>query len=374
LEFKVLNESKEGARVGQILTAHGSFETPVFMPVGTQGCVKAVSPEDLSHIGVKILLANTYHLYLRPGHGLIDRLGGLHRFMAWPRPILTDSGGFQVYSLARLRTISDEGVVFQSHIDGSSHLIGPEEAVDIQRALGADIIMALDECTSFSADHSYVADSVRLTSLWARRCVDRPRGPSQALFGIVQGGVFEDLRERSARELVQMDFDGYAIGGLSVGEDALTRFKVIAETRPLLPNEKPVYLMGLGRPEDLLEGVRHGVDMFDCVMPTRNARNGSLFTSDGVLAIKNACYKDDERPIDPACGCYTCTHYTRAYLRHLFMVKELLVYRLNTIHNLSYYVRFMDDIRRAIQENRFSAFRQAFYEARKTRPPDISRD
>jgi queuine tRNA-ribosyltransferase len=374
LEFRVLNESREGARIGQIQTAHGSFETPVFMPVGTQGCVKAVSPEDLSDIGVKIILANTYHLYLRPGHRVIDRLGGLHRFMGWPCPILTDSGGFQVYSLARLRTISDEGVVFQSHVDGSSHFIGPEEAVYIQRALGADIIMALDECTPFPADHSYVAGSVRLTTLWARRCLDQPRNPSQALFGIVQGGVYKDLRERSAKELVEMDFDGYAIGGLSVGEDAPTRLRVIAQTRPLLPDQKPVYLMGVGRPEDLLEGVHNGVDMFDCVMPTRNARNGSLFTADGTLSIKNACYREDERPIDETCGCYTCSHYTRAYLRHLFMAKELLVYRLNTIHNLSYYVRFMNDIRKAIRENRFLAFREAFYETRKKRPPDIFND
>jgi queuine tRNA-ribosyltransferase len=372
LEFRVLFESREGVRAGEIRTTHGSFETPVFMPVGTQGCVKAVSPEDLSDIGVKILLANTYHLYLRPGHRLIDRLGGLHRFMAWPHPILTDSGGFQVYSLARLRTISDEGVVFQSHIDGSTHFIGPEEAVEIQRALGADIIMALDECIPYPADHGYVAGSVRLTSLWARRCLERPRDPSQALFGIVQGGVYRDLRERSARELVEMNFDGYAIGGLSVGEDAPTRLRVIAETRPLLPDHKPVYLMGVGRPEDLLEGVRQGVDMFDCVMPTRNARNGSLFTSDGVLAIKNARYRDDERPVDEACGCYTCIHYSRAYLRHLFMARELLVYRLNTIHNLSYYARFMEDIRKAIREDRFSAFREAFYEARGKRPADIS--
>jgi queuine tRNA-ribosyltransferase len=372
LEFRVLFESREGVRAGEIRTARGSFETPVFMPVGTQGCVKAVSPEDLSDIGVKIILANTYHLYLRPGHRLIDRLGGLHRFMAWPHPILTDSGGFQVYSLARLRTISDEGVVFQSHIDGSTHFIGPEEAMEIQRALGADIIMALDECTPYPADHDYVAGSVRLTSLWARRCLERPRDASQALFGIVQGGVYRDLRERSARELVEMDFDGYAIGGLSVGEDAPTRLRVIAETRPLLPDHKPVYLMGVGRPEDLLEGVRQGVDMFDCVMPTRNARNGSLFTSNGILAIKNARYRDDERPIDEACECYTCTHYSRAYLRHLFMARELLVYRLNTIHNLSYYARFMEDIRKAIREDRFPAFREAFYEAREKRAPDVS--
>jgi queuine tRNA-ribosyltransferase len=372
LEFRVLFESREGVRVGEIQTAHGSFETPVFMPVGTQGCVKALTPEDLSDIGVKIILANTYHLYLRPGHRLIERLGGLHRFMAWPHPILTDSGGFQVFSLARLRTISDEGVIFQSHIDGSSHFIGPEEAVDIQRALGADIIMALDECVPYPADHSYVTQSVQRTSLWARRCLDRTRDPSQALFGIVQGGVYRDLRERSAGELVGLDLDGYAIGGLSVGEDAPTRVRVIEETRPLLPDHKPIYLMGMGRPEDLLEGVRRGVDMFDCVMPTRNARNGSLFTSRGVLAIKNACYGEDERPIDETCGCYTCTHYSRAYLRHLFMARELLVYRLNTIHNVSHYVRFMEDIRKAIREERFWAFREAFYEARGKRSPDTA--
>ncbi|MFH1488724.1 MAG: tRNA guanosine(34) transglycosylase Tgt, partial [Pseudomonadota bacterium] len=272
MEFKVLHKDNENrARVGEIKTPHGAFRTPVFMPVGTQGSVKSLTPEDLEEIGVKILLANTYHLYLRPGHRVIEKLKGLHRFMNWERPILTDSGGFQVYSLAKLRKISEEGVTFQSHLDGSSHFIGPEEAMDIQQALGADIIMAFDECAPYPADYDYVSNSVRLTSLWAQRCLDRKRNDEQALFGIVQGGMYGDLREKSALDLVQMNFDGYALGGLSVGEDAGTRRRIINETVPFLPEERPVYLMGVGKPEDIVEAVLLGVDMFDCVMPTRNA-------------------------------------------------------------------------------------------------------
>jgi len=350
--------------VGEAVTAHGGFETPVFMPVGTQATVKALSPEELEAIGARIILSNTYHLYLRPGHGIVERMGGLHRFMHWDRPILTDSGGFQVYSLSKLRKISEEGVTFQSHIDGSSHFIGPEEAIRIQKALGSDIIMAFDECVSYPADYKYVLDSVRLTSLWAARCLEEKRGENQDLFGIVQGGMYSDLRERSARELVEMGFDGYALGGLSVGEDAETRQRVIKETVAFLPDDKPVYLMGVGRPEDILEAVTLGVDMFDCVMPTRNARNGTLFTSRGRLVIKNSQYIDDARPIDESCTCYTCSNYSRAYLRHLYMANELLVYRLNTIHNIHYYVRFMDEIRNAIREGRLEEFRNNFYKQR----------
>ncbi len=361
LEFRVLHRCPESrARIGVVETRHGEFETPVFMPVGTQAAVKAVTPEDMQAVGVKILLANTYHLYLRPGHRVIDRLGKLHRFMNWDAPILTDSGGFQVFSLSSLRRISEEGVTFQSHIDGSTHFIGPAEAMIIQRALGADIGMAFDECVRYPADREYVSHSVRLTSRWARICIEYKQVGGQALFGIVQGGMYLDLRERSARELVALDFDGYALGGLAVGEDRETRNAIVQEAVPFLPADKPVYLMGVGKPQDIIQAVAGGVDMFDCVLPTRNARNGALFTSRGTIAIKNARYRDDERPIDERCGCYTCSHYSRAYLRHLFMAKELLAYRLNTIHNLSYYMRLMHDIRRAIQEKRFAEFREGF--------------
>jgi len=335
------------------------------MPVGTQGSVKAVSPEDLVDAGVKVILANTYHLYLRPGHTIIGRLGGLHRFMNWSRPILTDSGGFQVYSLTSLRTLTEQGVTFQSHIDGSRHFIGPEEAIDIQEALGADIIMAFDECAPYPSEYAYVQHSVRLTTSWARRCLDRKKRGDQALFGIVQGGMYPDLRETSAQELVAMGFDGYALGGLSVGEDRATRERVIRETVDFLPEEKPLYLMGVGTPEDILEAVMLGVDMFDCVMPTRNARNGTLFTTAGRMSIKNARYAEDNRPIDESCHCYTCRNFSRAYLRHLFMAREILSYRLNTIHNLAYYSRLMGDIRTAIGEERVAEYRATFYEVQK---------
>ena len=363
MEFRVIHRSAEcKARIGQIKTPHGSFETPVFMPVGTQASVKAVSPEDLEEAGTRIILANTYHLYLRPGHEVIRRLGGLHRFMNWSGPILTDSGGFQVYSLSPLRSISDKGVTFRSHLDGSRHFIGPEEAMDIQEALGADIIMAFDECASYPSDYEYIVNSVKQTTMWARRCLECRGSETQALFGIVQGGIYSDLREMSARGLVAMDFDGYAIGGLSVGEERETRFRVVNETRGFLPEDKPVYLMGVGTPEDLVEAVELGVDMFDCVMPTRNARNGTLFTSKGRLTVKNARYADDERPIDENCQCYTCLRFSRAYLRHLFMAREILAYRLNTIHNLYYYAHLMADMRQAIREDGMEAFRQMFFE------------
>lgn len=358
--------------MGEITTPRGNFETPVFMPVGTQGSVKALSPEDLKDVDVRIILANTYHLYLRPGHEVIARLGGLHRFMNWPGPILTDSGGFQVYSLSRLRTISEKGVTFQSHLDGSRHFIGPEEAMEIQKALGADIIMAFDECVPYPADYEYVLNSVRLTSLWARRCLECSDNKKQALFGIVQGGTYPDLREMSAKELVDMNFDGYALGGLSVGEDKETRSQIVTETRGFLPDDKPVYLMGVGSPEDLVESVILGVDMFDCVMPTRNARNGTLFTSKGKMVIKNARYLDDERPIDENCRCYTCANYSRAYLRHLFLAKEILAYRLNTTHNLYYYTHLMSDIRKAIKEDKVDTFRLTFYKNQKLHQQEVS--
>jgi len=366
LEFRITHRVPGyRARTGEIQTPHGNFETPVFMPVGTRGSVKAVSPEDLAEAGVTVILANTYHLYLRPGHRVIGRLGGLHRFMNWSGPILTDSGGFQVYSLTPLRTLTDEGVTFRSHIDGSSHFIGPEEAIDIQEMLGADIIMTFDECAPYPSDHEYVRRSVRLTTSWARRSQERKKRGDQALFGIVQGGIYPDLREISARELVAMGFDGYALGGLSVGEDPATRQRVIRETISFLPPEKPVYLMGVGTPEDIVEAVTLGVDMFDCVMPTRNARNGTLFTSRGRMTIKNARYAEDERPVEKGCDCYTCENYSRAYLRHLFMTREILSYRLNTIHNLAYYSRLMAGIRTAVREDRLTEYRAAFYELQK---------
>ncbi len=366
MEFRIIHKcGTNRARLGEIKTPHGSFETPVFMPVGTQASVKAVTPEELKDAGVSIILANTYHLYLRPGHKIIERLGGLHQFMNWSGPILTDSGGFQVYSLARLRTISDEGVTFQSHLDGSTHFLGPEEAMEVQKALGADIIMAFDECVPYPADYDYVLNSVKLTNLWAQRCLDRKENGEQALFGIVQGGMYPDLREMSAKALVDLGFDGYALGGLSVGEDRRDRLRVIEATRGFLPDDRPVYLMGVGKPGDLVDAVMSGVDMFDCVMPTRNARNGTLFTSNGKITIKNARYTDDERPVDEKCGCYTCTHFSRAYLRHLFMAKELLAYTLNTIHNLYYYSRLMEEMRQAIREDRLSDYCRGFYENQK---------
>jgi len=365
LEFRVLKGCKSSkARLGEIVTDHGRLETPVFMPVGTAGAIKGVSPEEARDAGVEIILANTYHLYLRPGHELIEKLGGLHSFMNWSGPILTDSGGFQTFSLSKLRTISSDGVTFRSHLDGSTHFLGPEKVMEIQRALGADIIMALDECAPFEAEHDYVLASVKLTERWARQCLEEGKKNGQALFGIVQGGIYPELREMSAKGLVSIGFDGYALGGLSVGEDRVKRERVIRLTRKFLPEEKPVYLMGVGTPEDIIESVKMGVDMFDCVMPTRNARNGMLFTHKGKLIIKNARYADDISPIQEGCSCYTCSNYSRAYLRHLFLSKEILSFRLNTIHNLYYYARLMSRIRQAIREDRLTEFSNDFYSQR----------
>ena len=362
MEFQVIKRCKSGkARLGVIATGHGKLETPVFMPVGTAGALKGISPEEAREAGVEIILANTYHLYLRPGHELIDKLGGLHRFMNWSGPLLTDSGGFQTFSLSKLRTISDDGVTFRSHLDGSTHFLSPEKVMEIQRALGADIIMTLDECAPFGADRSYVLASVKLTEQWARRCLEERKDNGQALFCVVQGGIYPELREMSARGLVDMGFDGYALGGLSVGEDKGTRENVIRLTREFLPEETPVYLMGVGTPEDIIESVKTGVDMFDCVMPTRNARNGMLFTHKGKLIIKNARHAEDNSPIEEGCACYTCSHYSRAYLRHLFLSREILSFRLNTIHNLYYYAKLMSGIRRAIRDNRLAEFSNDFY-------------
>jgi queuine tRNA-ribosyltransferase len=357
MRFEVLKrDSKTEARLGVCRTEHGSLQTPAFMPVGTQATVKALTPEELEELGAEIILANTYHLYLRPGHERIRRLGGLHSFMHWQRPLLTDSGGFQVFSLNALARVFPDGVEFQSHLDGTRHFIGPEKAVEIQQALGADILMCLDECTPYPATRPQADRSLGITLEWARRCREAHRAPNQALFGIVQGGMFLDLREKSAEALRKIGFDGYALGGLSVGEEKEEMYRVVAHTAPRLPADRPRYLMGVGLPEDILHAVRQGVDLFDCVLPTRNARNGSLFTRAGKIAIKNARYAEDPLPLDPGCRCYTCRHYTRAYLRHLYLAGEILALRLNTVHNLHFYLRFMDDLRRALAEDRFESF------------------
>jgi queuine tRNA-ribosyltransferase len=365
IDFKVIHrDSGSAARSGSLTTPHGPIETPIFMPVGTQATVKAMTPEELCAVGAQIILANTYHLYIRPGHELVERLGGLHRFMHWDRPILTDSGGFQVFSLGELRKISEEGVRFQSHLDGSYHFISPERAIAIQESLGGDIIMCFDECPPYPADHDYVRRSAELTTRWAGRCLDAKRREDQALFGIVQGGMYRDLRERSAGELCAMGFDGYALGGLSVGEEKGLMYEIMGYCGPLLPQDKPRYVMGIGAPEDLIEGINSGFDMFDCVMPTRNARNGMLFTETGSINIKNALYAEDSAPVDDGCACYVCGNYSRAYLRHLYRSGEILASRLNTWHNLHYYLSLMAQARRAIAEDRFTQFRREFYAKR----------
>ena len=344
------------ARLGKIKTPHGEITTPVFMPVGTQGTVKSLIPEIIEDQGVEILLSNTYHLYLRPGHELIRDLGGLHRFMNWKHPILTDSGGFQIFSLGDLRQISDDGVTFKSHIDGSRHFMSPEICIEIQEALGADIMMCLDECIPYPSDYDYARRSLDLTSQWARRCRNAHKNRNQALFGIVQGGVYKDLRKKAAEEITAIGFEGYALGGLSVGEPKAMMREITASTTPLLPHDKPRYLMGVGTPEDIIESVACGIDMFDCVMPTRNARNGMLFTNHGKIAIKNARYRDDNSPLDSTCDCYTCRNYTRAYLRHLFVAGEIVAVILNTIHNVRFYTHLMEKIRYAIQTDSLNIF------------------
>ena len=353
------------ARRGRLHTPHGVVETPVFMPVGTQGTVKAILPEALEEVGAQIILANTYHLFLRPGHELVRSLGGLHSFMNWSGPILTDSGGFQVFSLGDLRRISEEGVRFQSHLDGSAHVLTPESSVAVQEALGADIIMAFDECIPYPSPREYVAASTERSSRWARRCKEARRcGDGSALFGIVQGGMHPDLRARSVEDLLEIGFDGYAVGGLSVGEEANLMYEMMECTLPLLPRDRPRYVMGVGTPENLVEGVSRGVDMFDCVMPTRNARNGVLFTSFGKISIKQARFSHDPSPVDPDCDCYVCRNYSRAYLRHLYQSREILASVLNTHHNLHYYVRLMEGARSAIEQGTFLEFKRSFYEKR----------
>jgi queuine tRNA-ribosyltransferase len=367
-DFKVIASCQETrARTGEIETAHGKVRTPVFMPVGTLGTVKAVSPEELVQCGVQIILGNTYHLYLRPGCEVIEQFAGLHRFMNWNGPILTDSGGFQVFSLAQLTKISEEGAVFQSHIDGSPHLISPEKSLEIQVGLDSDIIMCLDQCIEYPADRDTARRALELTARWAERCKTAWRNRTdghQALFGIVQGGMFKDLREQSVDLTVAIGFNGYAIGGLSVGEPKDVMLEIADHILPRTPASHPKYVMGVGTPEDLVELVAMGADMFDCVLPTRNARNGQLFTACGTLNISNARFRADTKPPDETCDCYTCRNYSRAYLRHLYMARELLAYRLNTIHNIFYFIRLTNDMQSAIVEQRFSAFRKAFYQNR----------
>ncbi len=360
--FEIIKkDSSSQARLGRIETPHGSFLTPTFLPVGTQGTVKSLTPEDLVENGVEVLLCNTYHLYLRPGHEVIGKLGGLHRFIHWEKPILTDSGGYQVFSLRSLRKISEEGVTFQSHLDGSLHFLTPEKALEIQRTLGSDIAMVLDECVPYPSDYNYVRASIGLTARWAERSLKATKGNDPPLFGIVQGGTYQDLRQESAMTLVKMGFQGYAIGGLSVGEPKALMMDVLRWTIPILPESQPRYLMGMGTPEDILDGVWLGIDLFDCVLPTRLARNGVLFTSKGKISIKQAQYAEDERPVDETCPCYTCRHYSRAYLRHLYLSKEILSSRLNTIHNLYYYMFLLRNLKEAIQGGYLPQFYQTHY-------------
>jgi queuine tRNA-ribosyltransferase len=368
LNFNLIHATGQGGRRAQLDLPHQVVETPVFMPVGTAGSVKAVAQDVVESLGAQIILGNTYHLYLRPGHEAIRRMGGLHRFISWPRAMLTDSGGFQVFSLSQLRKVSDEGVRFRSHLDGSSHFFTPEHSMDVQIALGADIAMAFDECTEYPADRSRSEESLRLTMAWARRSLDHFRthqddvvwhqefdGRTQSLFGIVQGGMYHDLRRESAERLVEMDFDGYAIGGLSVGEPREITREVIREVLPLLPADKPRYVMGVGYPDEIEQYARMGVDMMDCVLPTRAARHGLLFTSEGRLNIKNKRYAEDQGPPDPACDCMVCRRYSRAYLRHLMQAGETLSGTLNTIHNLAYYLGIMRRVRAELQSPAITA-------------------
>lgn len=352
--------SHTGARAGRIHTPHGSFDTPIFMPVGTQASVKTLAPEELKEMGAGIILSNNYHLFLRPGSKLVKEAGGLHKFMNWDRAILTDSGGFQVFSLGDLRKISEEGVTFRSHIDGSKKFLSPEIATQSQIDLGADIIMAFDECVPYPADFKYTRESMELTLRWAQRCKDTMTNPNQGLFGIVQGGMYKDLRIECANRLVDMDFPGYAVGGLSVGEPKELMYEMLDITLEHLPQNKARYLMGVGTPDCLVEGVMRGIDMFDCVYPTRVARNGTAMTWNGRLVIKNAQYEHDFHPIDEHCNCYTCRNYSRAYIRHLVRVNEIFGLRLLTIHNLHFLIDFMRQMRQSIMEDRFPEFYRKF--------------
>lgn len=365
IRYELIKTCKQtGARLGKLHTPHGMIETPAFMPVGTQATVKTLSPEELKHMDAQIILSNTYHLFLRPGHELIEQAGGLHRFMNWDRPILTDSGGFQVFSLLEMRKITEEGVHFRSHLNGDKLFLSPEVATKVQNSLGADIIMAFDECPPFPAEHDYAKQSLERTTRWAERCLQSHAKPqSQALFAIIQGGMYEDLRKQSAVDLTSMDFPGYAIGGLSVGEPKHLMYDVLDYTVPLLPTSKPRYLMGVGSPDALLDGTIRGIDMFDCVLPTRIARNGTVMTSTGRLVVKNAAYASDFQPLDPNCTCYTCRNYSRAYIRHLIKAEETFGIRLTSIHNLHFLLDLMRNVRQAIVNDRLRDFRNEFFVA-----------
>ena len=360
----IKKDSRTKARRGRVNTPHGPIETPVFMPVGTAGTVKAMKPEEVRDMGAQIILGNTYHLYLRPGHEVVKAAGGLHKFMNWERAILTDSGGFQVFSLGAMRKISEEGVEFRSHIDGSKHILSPEKSMEIQNALGSDIMMAFDECAPYPADRNYVKNSLERTTRWLKRCKEYHKNTEQqSLFGIMQGGMYKDLRKQSAEEIVELDLPGYAIGGLSVGEPKEIMYEVMDDCVDYLPADKPRYLMGVGSPDCLFEGVERGIDMFDCVLPTRIARHGMAMTSQGRVNIKNAKYERDFTPLDPNCDCYTCRNYSKAYLRHLFKSDEILSSMLMTTHNLHFLVNTMAGIRKAIEEDRFLEYKKEFYDS-----------
>ena len=360
----IKKDSRTKARRGRVNTPHGPIETPVFMPVGTAGTVKAMKPEEVRDMGAQIILGNTYHLYLRPGHEVVKAAGGLHKFMNWERAILTDSGGFQVFSLGAMRKISEEGVEFRSHIDGSKHMLSPEKSMEIQNALGSDIMMAFDECAPYPADRNYVKNSLERTTRWLKRCKEYHKNTEQqSLFGIMQGGMYKDLRKQSAEEIVELDLPGYAIGGLSVGEPKVIMYEVMDDCVDYLPADKPRYLMGVGSPDCLFEGVERGIDMFDCVLPTRIARHGMAMTSQGRVNIKNAKYERDFTPLDPNCDCYTCRNYSKAYLRHLFKSDEILSSMLMTTHNLHFLVNTMAGIRKAIEEDRFLEYKKEFYDS-----------
>ncbi|MEF9917740.1 MAG: tRNA guanosine(34) transglycosylase Tgt [Eubacterium sp.] len=362
--YELIKEDKDtGARLGKIHTDHGVINTPIFMPVGTQATVKSMTSEELKEIDANIILGNTYHLYLRPGQDIMKKAGGIHSFMNWERPVLTDSGGFQVFSLNDLRKITEEGVEFCSHIDGSRHFMTPEKSIDMQNTIGADIIMCFDECAPADSDYEYTKKSMEMTTRWAKRCKEAHKNPEhQALFGIVQGGMYEDLRAESVRGLTEIDFPGYSIGGLSVGESKDTMYRILDATTPLLPKEKPRYLMGVGSVDALLEGVIRGIDMFDCVLQTRIARNGTAMTSHGKVVVRNATYKEDFSPLDPECDCFVCRNYSRAYLRHLIKCNEILGARLLTYHNLYFTLRLMEKVRNAIMEDNLLSFKENFFQ------------
>ncbi|KGR83434.1 tRNA guanosine(34) transglycosylase Tgt [Lysinibacillus odysseyi] len=372
IRYELIKTCKQtGARLGIVHTPHGSFETPTFMPVGTQATVKAMSPEELKEMNAGIILSNTYHLWLRPGNDIVKEAGGLHKFMNWDRPILTDSGGFQVFSLSQFRKIEEEGVHFRNHLNGDKLFLSPEKAMEIQNDLGSDIMMAFDECPPYPATHEYMLKSVDRTTRWAKRCKEAHQRPDeQGLFGIIQGGEYEDLRRRSAEALVELDFPGYAVGGLSVGEPKDVMNRVLDFTTPLMPADKPRYLMGVGSPDSLIDGSIRGIDMFDCVLPTRIARNGTLMTSEGRMVIKNAKYARDFRPIDENCDCYTCKNYTRAYVRHLLRTEETFGLRLTSYHNLRFLIKLMEDVRQAIREDRLGDFKEEFFEKYGYNKPD----